>query len=422
MPGEWTKTSLGSVADVIVGGTPSTAIPAFWGGTIPWMASGDVHAKRVFDVPGRITEKGYAASNAKLVHPPTVALGLAGQGKTRGTAALINVELSTNQSIALIKPQPELADATYLYHNLDFRYDELRSSSAGGGRAGLSKGILEVLPLHLPPLPEQRRIAEILDTLDRTIESTQRIIEKLQATRQGLLHDLLTRGLDEHGQLRDPARNPEQFKETELGRLPREWAVSSFSEVLAAVIDCPHTTPVFTTTGVPIARTSSIRNGHFDVRGASRTSYSDYLHRISRGRPETGDIVFTREAPVGEAFVIPKGLEVSLGQRTVLLKPSKLLSPEYLLQYIYSSSFGLHIKNLTGGTTNPHLNVSEIRRIPLPLPGIQEQNRIVALLQAHQARTATEQSRLAKLQALKRGLMDDLLTGRVRVPTVPDSA
>lgn len=143
MPSEWVETQLGDVAEVIVGGTPSTAIPAFWNGNIPWMASGDVHAKRIFDVPGRITEKGYAASNAKLVSPPTVAIGLAGQGKTRGTAALVNIRLSTNQSIALIKPLDIIAEAKYLFQNLDYRYEELRSSSAGGGRAGLSKGILK---------------------------------------------------------------------------------------------------------------------------------------------------------------------------------------------------------------------------------------------------------------------------------------
>lgn len=418
MPGEWTKTSLGSVADVVVGGTPSTAIPTFWGGTIPWMASGDVHAKRVFDVPGRITEKGYAASNAKLVHPPTVALGLAGQGKTRGTAALINVELSTNQSIALIKPQPELADATYLYHNLDFRYDELRSSSAGGGRAGLSKGILEVLPLHLPPLPEQRRIAEILDTLDRTIESTHRIIEKLQATRQGLLHDLLTRGLDEHGQLRDPARNPELFKMTELGRLPREWEIKGLGQLgpwrggstpskqnhrFWSTRDYPWVTPK-------------------DFKGSVITTSEDFVSDEAAQHltlyPANSLLIVFRSGVLRHSLPTAIcGVPFTVNQDVKVFVESEGARPDFvilMLEYLEAQLLGAVVKV---GTTVESVDTKAFLEFTIALPSVPEQKRIVQTVSATSNRTATEQTRLAKLQALKRGLMDDLLTGRVRVPS-----
>ncbi len=75
--------------------------------------------------------------------------------------------------------------------------------------------------MPLPPLPEQRRIAEILDTLDEAIRKTEQVIAKLQQMKQGLLHDLLTRGIDDNGELRDPERHPEQFKDSPLGRIPR---------------------------------------------------------------------------------------------------------------------------------------------------------------------------------------------------------
>jgi type I restriction enzyme S subunit len=85
----WPEMPLGDVATVVVGGTPSTDVPAYWGGDIPWMASGDVHQKRITDVEGRITSLGLRSSNATLVEPPSVAVALAGQGKTRGTAAKV---------------------------------------------------------------------------------------------------------------------------------------------------------------------------------------------------------------------------------------------------------------------------------------------------------------------------------------------
>ena len=83
----------------------------------------------------------------------------------------------------------------------------------------------------LPPLPEQRRIAEILDTLDEAIRKTEQVIAKLQQMKQGLLHDILTRGIDDNGELRDPDRHPEQFKDSPLGRIPRGWEVRPLKDL-----------------------------------------------------------------------------------------------------------------------------------------------------------------------------------------------
>jgi type I restriction enzyme, S subunit len=187
----WEEVLLGEVASVIVGGTPSTAVPAYWDGTVPWMASGDIHLRRITDVPGRITELGLARSAATMVDPPSVAVALAGQGKTRGTAALVEVALCTNQSVALIRPGHRL-DARYLFHNLAARYDELRARSSGEGRAGLTKSIIEAVPIPLPPLEDQRRIARVLDETDALIDDTEAYHSKLLEVRIGLARDLLS--------------------------------------------------------------------------------------------------------------------------------------------------------------------------------------------------------------------------------------
>src|SRR5258708_6550785 len=168
----WTSTHLGEVASIEVGGTPSTEVRTYWGGDVPWMTSGDVHMRRISDVPGRITQEGLAGSNAKLIGPPAVAVALAGQGKTRGTVALTECELSCNQSVALIKGLVNTLSTSYLFHELDNRYEELRARSSGGGRGGLSIGILRRVPIKLPPLPDQRSIAEILDSAYDGILST----------------------------------------------------------------------------------------------------------------------------------------------------------------------------------------------------------------------------------------------------------
>ena len=87
--------------------------------------------------------------------------------------------------------------------------------------------------LRLPPLSEQRCIAKILDTLDETIRNTEQVIKKLEAMKQGLLHDLLTRGINENGEVRNPVRHPEQFKHSAIGQIPRVWEARSVMELLA---------------------------------------------------------------------------------------------------------------------------------------------------------------------------------------------
>lgn len=407
MPGDWRKVKLSQAVNVVKGRIVPNSTE---------MGSSSQPYIGASALEGSITAWTSSRNGVQAVHTDVLMLW---DGERSGLVATgLNGVISS--TVARLRPNSGW-EARYLSHFLKSKFTFIQSRRTGTGVPHVPKDLGDILELPLPPLPEQRRIAEILDTLDRTIEGTQRIIEKLQATRQGLLHDLLTRGLDEQGQLRDPEKHPEQFKDTELGRLPRAWEIGAFCDALTAVIDCPHTTPTFTNVGVPIARTSSIRNGCFDANSASHTSRQDYVARISRGRPEPGDIIFTREAPVGEAFVVPDGLEVSLGQRTVLLKVNrKRLFSDFLLNYIYSRTFQKVIENLTGGTTNPHLNVAEIRQLQLPLPSVDEQKRISHLLQKHDARTQSEGVHLAKLQALKRGLMQDLLTGRVRVP-LPDA-
>jgi type I restriction enzyme, S subunit len=225
----WDEKIIENVGYVIVGGTPSTSIDKYWGNDIPWMSSGDIHLKCIKDVPSRISVLGLNSSNATLVNPPSVAIGLAGQGKTRGTVALVLTTLCTNQSVALIKCEKNNLDIEYLFYNLESRYEELRSRSAGGGRAGLSKGILEKLTIPLPCIQEQAQIANVLSTIDLAITQTEAIIAKQQRIKTGLMQDLLTKGIDENGNIRSEATH--EFKDSSIGRIPVEWDVRKIAEL-----------------------------------------------------------------------------------------------------------------------------------------------------------------------------------------------
>ena len=184
------------------------------------------------------------------------------------------------------------------------------------------------------------------------------------------------------------------------------------SEVCSDIVDCPHTTPHFTRDGIPVIRTTAVRDGSFVKEEITYTSKEEYEERVSRLVPQSGDIVFTREAPVGEAFVIPNGMRLSLGQRTMLLRPqSKVLNAFYFVCLLYEPSFRRKLMVLAGGSTNPHLNVAEVRDLSIPLPPIEEQHTIAECVSTLDARLLAGQANLAQLELVKSALSQSLLTG-----------
>ena len=192
IPEDWEVKQISDFTSVITGGTPSTQHAEYWGGDIRWMNSGELNLKFVCDVEGRITEEGLNNSSTHIIPAKCVLVGLAGQGKTRGTAAYNLVSLCTNQSIAAFLPT-DTHSSLYLYYVIDSLYEYLRLLSSGdGGRGGLNKQILSSLNIVLPPIAEQRAIAEALSDVDGLIAALDKKIAKKRLLKQGAMQQLLT--------------------------------------------------------------------------------------------------------------------------------------------------------------------------------------------------------------------------------------
>ena len=192
IPTDWEVKKIGEFTKLQAGGTPSTLCDEFWGGNIRWMNSGELNNKRIYDVAGRITELGLNSSSTHLIPSNCVLVGLAGQGKTRGTAAINYVELCTNQSIAAMFPS-KTHNSEYLYHNIDSRYEELRDLSSGdGGRGGLNLRILANLFIALPSIEEQTAIANVLSDMDTEIATLETKLAKYRKLKTGMMQQLLT--------------------------------------------------------------------------------------------------------------------------------------------------------------------------------------------------------------------------------------
>ena len=190
--GEWEERKIGDFTLVKAGGTPRTDNNDYWGGDIPWMNSGELNLKFVNQVGTYITEQGLKNSSTNLIPKHSVLIGLAGQGKTRGTAALNLIDLCTNQSIAAILPGLE-HNFLYVYYFMDLMYDELRKLSTGdGGRGGLNLSIIKNVSVPFPKLEEQKAIAEILNDMDTELEQLETKKAKYQQIKQGMMQELLT--------------------------------------------------------------------------------------------------------------------------------------------------------------------------------------------------------------------------------------
>lgn len=195
---EWEVKHIDDISETITtGGTPSTWVKEYWDGDIRWMNSGELNYKKVWDVKGRITEEGLVNSSTKIIPMMSVLIGLAGQGKTRGTVAMNMIELCINQSIAAIFPNERMFSSDFLYHSLDRRYYELRNLSTGGeGRGGLNLQIIKSLPIQLPQLTEQHKIAYVLTSIDELIAAQVQEISILKCHKKALLQQLFPK-LDE---------------------------------------------------------------------------------------------------------------------------------------------------------------------------------------------------------------------------------
>ena len=181
---------VGDFAECFAGATPSTKISSYWdNGNIPWMSSGEVHKARVQDTDAKITQQGYDGCSTKMVPIHSIVIALAGQGKTRGTVAINDIELCTNQSLCAIVPNEEV-NYEYLFHNLRGRYKELRSMSGDvDGRGGLNLKHIQSIKVIVPPMSEQMKFVSIARQADKSKFELQKSIDAIDAVIKSLINN-----------------------------------------------------------------------------------------------------------------------------------------------------------------------------------------------------------------------------------------
>ena len=303
---------------------------------------------------------------------------------------------------------------------------EAESKSIGSTRIRINLGTLKSVGCLVPPLRQQQTIAEVLDTLDTTIHQTEGIIEKLKQVKQGLLHDLLTRGIDANGELRPPQRQaPHLYKDSPLGWIPSEWQSSTVADefdVTSGITLGPHRVP--RSNARKYLRVANVQRDRIDLTDVAELGASDSEVACRELMP--GDLLIVE----GHASTDEIG---RCAMANELVRGYTFQNHLFRLRAVrLSAAFGLYWMNSGGvrsywrteAATSSGLNTinrSKLSRVLVAIPGGEEQRRIVSTVVAMDKRLSSERAQLSKLRAQKSGLMDDLLTGRVRVTPLLDT-
>lgn len=285
-------------------------------------------------------------------------------------------------------------------------------------QAGLYLGELAKVTFPLPPPKQQQKIAAILTSIDTAIEKTDALIEKYRQIKAGLMHDLFTRGVLPNGQLRPPRdQAPELYQETAIGWIPREWAVSSLNDKVnpARPIAYGILMPGYGYPGgVPVVKVKDIRDRKIDIDDLLLTSPA-IEHEFRRSRLQAGDILFTIRGTVGRVALVPE----ELGGANITQDTARIdllgVDNEFASLYFETPTARRFFEINTLGQAVQGINLGELRKLPILIPSLDEQqrisNRILSVLRRISAETAIRE----KLLLQKLGLMQDLLTGKVPV-------
>lgn len=325
----------------------------------------------------------------------------------------------------------KLADAVedrfvvkFLQSSMGRRQIEAAACGTSGSMVKLNRAAVEGICIPAPPILEQRRIVEVLDTLDNALQKADQLISKLKQMKQGLLHNLLTCGIDENSELRNPEQHPEQFKKSPLGRIPRGWELHAFGELLALVIDYRGRTPkkLGMEWGgyIPALSANNVKMGEVDL--SQDTYYGSealYSRWMTGGDAQRGDVLITMEAPLGNIAQIPDNNKYILSQRVILLRfDASQMVNDFAAWQMRTDRFQKHLIRWSTGTTATGIQRAQLVKIPMLVPPISEQVQIADALASVDARLVREQLNAEKLRLLKQGLMEDLLTGRVPVTSL----
>lgn len=308
-----------------------------------------------------------------------------------------------------IKVNNAVIDAEFLFYLSESRCirKQLISKAKVSNQASISQGDLASLIFPLPSMNEQKEIAYILSTIDNQIENINQLTTKTKELKKGLMQQLLTRGIGDN-----------KFKHTEIGEIPIHWETKMLGDIVCKITDGAHKTPQYTDKGIPFLRVVDIQKNYIDWDKTKYISLEEHKELIKRCHPEKGDILISKNGTIGITKLIDWEEEFSIFVSLCLIKLNKensLVLPDFLVYFFESIVCQKQFKNSSKQGTVTNLHLVEIRKLIIPLPSIEEQQKIAETLSSVDEQIDIYEQEKEKYIELKKGLMQQLFTGKLRV-------
>jgi type I restriction enzyme S subunit len=392
LPIGWEKRAFKSFSKFFSGGTPSTSYPHYYIGNIRFIKSGEIYSNKTKQF---ISEEGLNNSSAKLVDVGDLLYAL--YGANSGEVAISQMKGAINQAILCIRPLNDKADTKYLYNYLVNQKEKITSSYLQGGQGNLSADIIKSLVVPLPPLPEQIAIANILSTWDNAIQLSQNLISQKEAEKKWLMQNLLT------GKLRLRAASGEKFsgewKELRIKDISKEVSIRNKTDKELVVLSCTKYNGL-----VP------------SLSYFGRKIYSDDLttYKIVPNQHFAYATNHIEEGSIGYQDMYEESL---ISPMYTVFKTNESINDSFFFKVLKSHDMVSKYQSRMEGSIDRRggLRWSAFSIIKVKLPSFEEQTAIAQVLQTADQEIEILKNKLDQQKLQKKGLMQVLLTGKIRV-------
>ena len=369
---------LGTICDIQAGGTPSRAEPVYWkNGTIPWVKISDFDGGNVRTTEESITQEGLDNSSAKLFPKGTILYTIFA---TLGEVAVLQMEAATNQAIAGLHLHDERIDAAYLYYFLISIKEKVLRLGRGVTQNNINLKILRNIDVPVPPLAEQQRIVRELQQVGALLANRRQVDEKLAELPK--------------------ARFVEMFGDTETH--------TDLKSACKIITDGTHQPPPFTKQGIPFLFVTNIINNVIRYDAEKFISQETYDALIKRTPIEIGDLLLSTVGSYGHAAIVETDQKFLFQRHIAYLKPdSEKIDSYYLHAALMSDRVQQTIEARVKGIAQKTLNLSEVKKLEVPLPPLSAQRQFAAFARACAAQRAACARQIAVLETLRGKLLQD---------------
>lgn len=400
IPDGWTRSEISKLVAFKSGGTPSKSNTDFWGDAYPWVSAKDLKFNHIKDSIDKLSNIGFQRANKAL--PGDILILVRGMTLLKDVpVGKVVVPLAFNQDIKALTPNKVHGDY-FLYCLRGKKRNLMRLvDRANHGTGRLSTDLLGALPILLPPLAEQKRIAEIISTWDRAIETTEKLITNSEAQKKALMQQLLT------GKRRLPGFSGEW----------QEMRLDQAAHIIVSNVDKKTDAgeqPVRLCNYMDVYRADQIANDMPFMRATATPA------QIVKFGLKVGDVLITKDSETPDDIAVPSyvastAADLVCGYHLAIIRPKKPLNGRFLKFYFDHPHTRYFFSSRANGATRFGLTVDTIETAPILLPSFAEQERISEVIGIAENKIAALRPIVDALRAEKSALMQQLLTGKRRV-------